>query len=177
MRLIAIVFLAAVLGANAQSAPKTAPHKATAPQAPASAPTLPPQMSHDFRTAGRRAVAAIGALGRVCTGTGPCFLDFPIEYELKASKAINEADAQHDNAVDKQAVGLLEEYNTVAFDAVLDRSQAALDIKRNDWCDAGACEAMYRTCKKEAEEAFENGTMPAELQCRLLSRRDSKNEN
>ncbi len=97
-----------------------------------------------------------------------------IEFEGKASKEIEEADAQHDNAVDKEAVELLKEYNTVAFDAALYRSQVALNIARSAWCDDGACEAMYNTCKKEAEQAFETGILPAKSQCKSLSPEDPK---
>jgi hypothetical protein len=131
-----IVFLL-VLAANAQ---KSAPRK------PA---TTPLQMSHDFRTAGRRAVTAISHL----------------KLEGEASKAIDEAGAQHDNAVDKQAIELLKEYNRATVDALLHRVAPA------SWCTAGACDAMYATCKKESEQAFETGLLPAKSQCKSLSPR------
>ncbi len=101
MKAATVVFLV-VLAANAQTTQKSASHRA----APAPAPQ---RMSHDFRTAGRRAVSAIGDLGRV---------------------------------------------------------------PRSAWCNAGACDAMYTTCKKEAEDAFESGVLPAKSQCKSLSPRD-----
>ena len=118
-------------------------------------------MSHDFRTAGRRALTAISDLGRLCSSASPsCDPDDQVESEGKISKAIEEADAQHDNAVDKSAVELLVEYNRSALDAVLDRGESALNIPHPAWCNAGRCQAMYATCKQEAEQAFETGILP-----------------
>jgi hypothetical protein len=160
MKIVALVFLV-ILAANEQSAQKAAPHKA-APD--------PPQMSHDFRTAGRRAVATIGDLGRVCASVAPaCGVGELIELGGKAEKAIKEADAQHDNAVDKQAVELLKEYYFATFDAAMDQSPP-----KRAQCEAGACQAMYATCKTEAEEAFESGLLPTESACNSLSPRNSK---
>ena len=165
MKAATVVFLV-VLAANAQTTQRSASHRA----APGPAPQ---RMSHDFRTAGRRAVTAIGDLGRVCgSGTPACGVSDQLEFEGKASKAIEEADAQHDNPIDKQAVELLKEYNRATFDAALDQAQAALSIQRSAWCNAGACDAMYTTCKKEAEDAFESGVLPAKSQCKSLSPRD-----
>ncbi len=177
--LVVVLSVAALLWASAQSAKKAAPSK------PAPTPPAPPQMSHDFRTAGRRAVAAINDLGRQCTIVCGSIDDVEGLYG-KASKAIEEADAQHDNAVDKQSIDLLKGYNDATFDAVMDREAFAIEAKDKQLgmptttnfhkarCNAGACEAMYATCKKEAEEAFETGIMPAKVQCKSLSPRDSK---
>jgi hypothetical protein len=159
-------------------------------------------MSHDFRTAGRRAVAAIGSLHLVCsanfhlnstTDVPLCDLENDAGKELtsKAAKAVVEADAQHDNAVDKQAVGLLRNYHMATLDEVEEREAIAVKafagqapgvlpdgrfiaVQHHDYCDAEACEAMFATCKKEAEQAFETGIMPAKVQCKSLSPRDSK---
>src|SRR5260370_1184208 len=168
MRARAILLLVA-LAASAQSTKKAAPAR--------------PQMSHDFRTAGRRVVTVISDLGRSCITV--CSLDADLESEGKVSRAIEEADAQHDNAVDKQALELLNEYNAATFDAVLDREALAIEARAKQAgiasksthqarCNAGACEAMYATCKKEAKQAFETRLMPAKVECKSLSPRDSK---
>jgi hypothetical protein len=71
-------------------------------------------MSHDFRIAGRRAVAAINLFVRLCSpapGVPSCNFDDNVKFEDKAAKAIEEADAQHDSAVDKSAVDLLRQFN------------------------------------------------------------------
>ena len=95
-----ISFFLLVLAVSAQTTKKPAPSK------PAPAPL---QMSHDFRTAGRRAVAAIGDLGRECSTEVPICGD-EIGLVLKAAKATNEAGIQQDNAVDKSALELLKNY-------------------------------------------------------------------
>jgi hypothetical protein len=81
--------------------------------------------------------------------------------------------------VDKQGVDLLMTYEEATYEATTDRENAAFDADkmvfhekastRLPYCNAGACEAMYATCKKEAEDAFETGIMPAKLECRSLS--------
>jgi hypothetical protein len=165
-----VIVLLLVLAASAQSTKKAAPHKA----APA-----PAQMSHDFRVAGRRAVSAIVDLGRWCSPEAPmCGGENELLY--KAVDAIKEADAQRDNAVDKSALELLENFKDAAKSAEDDRERAALNkspfattkLEPLVQCKAGACEAMYKTCKKEAEQAFETGLMPAKVECKSL--RDSK---
>ena len=127
-------------------------------------------MSHDFRTAGRRAVATIGDLGRVCnSGDLTCGVEKVVELGGKAEEAIKEADAQHDNAVDKQALELLKQYYVATMIAVIDRSTP----KRVE-CVGGDCQAMYATCKKETEEAFESELLPTKSACKNPSPRSSK---
>jgi hypothetical protein len=155
-------FFLVVLAANAQSAQKAA------------------RMSHDFRIAGRRAIAAINLLVRLCSpapGVPSCNFDDNVKFEDKAAKAIEEADAQHDSAVDKSAVELLRQFNAATLAALLEREFSAREGKKfhpSAYCKAGACEAMYATCKKEAEQAFESGILPAKLECKSQSPRDSK---
>lgn len=159
----AIVFLV-VLAANAQSC-KAAP--------------APPQMSHDFRIAGRRAVNAIGDLDQACSSGTPsgvpvCDVAGLITLVGKAFEAIKQAEVQRDNAADQEAVKLLKEYTLATYDVALGRAQITAKLRRSAWCKAGACDLMYATCKKEAEEAFETGLLPARSQCKSLSARDSK---
>lgn len=146
MRVTTIILLA-VLVANAQSTRKAAGHNA--------APTAP-QMSHDFRTAGRRALNAIDDLARSCTKDAVCPSIDAQRLEEKADNAIGEADAQHDNAIDKRAVELLRLYNTAVYVVAKDGSTV------RQW-------RTYSICKKEAEEAFETGLLPKTFQCKAPS--------
>jgi len=162
MRAVTTIVFLLVLAANAQ---KSAPRKSAATR---------PQMSHDFRTAGRKAVTAISHLGGFLVFVHPVGSEFETNHEtmkqleVEASKAIDEADAQHDNAVDKQAIELLKEYKGATVDALLNRVASA------SWCTAGVCDAMYATCKKESEQAFETGLLPVKSQCKSLSPRAFK---
>lgn len=153
MKAISIVFLV-VLSATAQSTPKVAARKA----APA-----PQPMSHDFRTAGRRVVNAIDNLSRSCTTV--CSIQDLIDSEGKVSDAFGEANAQRDNATDKQALELLKDYNSVTFAAVQERMGARLGLHHAVACRAESCQAAYVVCKKEVEQAFEDGLVPVTLQC------------
>src|SRR5271157_4925018 len=154
-----LIFIALlmVVAANAQSTRKSAPHDSP----PASA-----QMSHDFRTAGRRALTAISDLAQSCTLEACSSVDVRLRFLEKAGKAIEEADAQHDNAIDRQALQLLKLYNTAAYVVVTDRGASRSNLPHVSFCQQGACEAMYLTCKKEAEEAFETGLLSEKLECK-----------
>jgi hypothetical protein len=125
---VMFVLLIVSTAAFSQDAPvKPKPKPKTAARA-----VVPAQMSHDFRTAGRRAVAAIGDVHHLCSlnfhlnDTTDIPLCDPTDSHIKekmsnAIKAVDEADTLHDNAVDKRATELLRNYHKVMLDEVLDK--------------------------------------------------------
>ncbi len=132
MKAIIIVFLV-VLSANAQT-----DH----------------QMSRDFRTAGRRVLTANTRLSN-CLAPGMCDIDEIMGLATKVNDACNEADAQRDNAADKQALELLKTYYQATLGLVVERAGHKDETHR----------ALYLVCKPEVEQAFDTGLVPASPQC------------
>jgi hypothetical protein len=126
----------------------------------------PEAMSHDFLVAGRRALPKISWEGDVCD-----HLCYPEDHQawFEALAAIQEADVQHNNATDKRALTLLKEYSDVAFDKNECNIHSMLKMPPPEHCQDGARATMFDTCKKELEQAFDNGILPEKSECKRLA--------